>query len=580
MLPTFTLPKLRVELLNPRTRVAATPVPLREIESGELGALLTSVIVPVMLPAELGPKTALNVAALPAAMVRGAVIPVVLKPAPVTVTEETVTVALPPFAMLTVCELLVPVVTLPNAALVGVAASCGCVPVPLKVIVIGEFGALLTIETLPLALPADVGANLALNVVLSPAPKVSGAVIPVALKPVPETVTAEIVTVPVPPFVSVMVCELLVPAATLPNAVLVGAAASCACVPAPLNMIVVGEFGALLTIEMLPLALPAATGVNLALNVVLSPPPSVSGVLNPLMLRPVPDTVALDIVTLAVPEFVNVTDWVPLLPTATDPKFTLEGLAATWPCTPDPDNAIDAGEPGALLTIEMLPVAAPAEVGLKMAENDALPPALMVIGTLAPLMLNPVPEGDALVTVNAPVPALVSVTVCVPLLPTETFPKATLAGLIVSCGCVAVPDPLKAIESGELGALLTIEMLPVALPAEVGENLAVNDVLCPAFSVNGAVRPVMLNPVPDALPAEIATLEVPEFVRITLTDALAPTTKLPKLMLAGFAVRFPCTPVPLSAIDTVALLAVLVITMLPAATPTVVGANCAVKVVL
>jgi hypothetical protein len=238
------------------------------------------------------------------------------------------------------------------------------VPVPLKVIVVGEFGALLTIEMLPLALPADVGANLALSVLLSPAPKVSGVEIPVVLKPVPETVTAEIVTVPVPPFVSVMVCELLVPVATLPNAVLVGVAASCACVPAPLNVIVVGEFGALLTIEMLPLALPAATGVNLALNVVLSPPPSVTGVLNPLMLRPVPDTVALDIVTLAVPEFVNVTDWVPLLPTATDPQFTLEGLAATWPCIPVPDNAIDAGEPGALLTIEMLPVAAPAVVGL------------------------------------------------------------------------------------------------------------------------------------------------------------------------------------------------------------------------
>jgi hypothetical protein len=51
-------------------------------------------------------------------------------------------------------------------------------------------------------------------------------------------------------------------------------------------------------------------------------------------------------------------------------------------------------------------------------------------------------------------------------------------------------------------------------------------------------------------------------------------------MLAGFAVRFPRTPVPLSAIDTVGFVAVLVIVMPPAATPTVVGANCAVKVVL
>jgi hypothetical protein len=123
-------------------------------------------------------------------------------------------------------------------------------------------------------------------------------------------------------------------------------------------------------------------------------------------------------------------------------------------------------------------------------------------------------------------------------------------------------------------------MPPVALPAVVGENFAVNDVLCPAFSVIGVVRPVMLNPAPDAVPDEIATLAVPEFVRVTLTEPLAPTSRPPKLMLPGFAVRFPCTPVPLSAIDTVGLLAVLVIRMLPEAAPTVVGANCAVKVVL
>ena len=102
-------------------------------------------------------------------------------------------------------------------------------------------------------------------------------------------------------------------------------------------------------------------------------------------------------------------------------------------------------------------------------------------------------------------------------------------------------------------------MLPVALPEAVGENFAVNEVLCPAFRVAGVVRPDMLNPVPDALPAEIATLPVPLFVRVTLTDPLAPTSRLPKLMLAGFAVRFPCTPVPLSAIETVGLLASLVI---------------------
>jgi hypothetical protein len=163
--------------------------------------------------------------------------------------------------------------------------------------------------------------------------------------------------------------------------------------------------------------------------------------------------------------------------------------------------------------------------------------------------------------------------------PTVSLPKATLAGLIVSCGCEAVPVPDKPITSGEPGALLVIETLPVALPAAVGENFAVNDMLCPAVSVCG-VRPVMLNPVPDALPCEIARLPVPVFFRVTLTDPLEPTSRLPKLMLVGFAVRLPCTPVPLSATVTVGLLAVLVIRTLPEAAPTAVGANCAVNVVL
>ncbi len=60
------------------------------------------------------------------------------------------------------------------------------------------------------------------------------------------------------------------------------------------------------------------------------------------------------------------------------------------------------------------------------------------------------------------------------------------------------------------------ETLPLALPAEVGENLAVNDVLCPAPSVRGVVMPLTLKPVPDAVTCETVRLAVPEFVRVTV----------------------------------------------------------------
>jgi hypothetical protein len=331
---------------------------------------------------------------------------------------------------------------------------------------------------------------------------------------------------------------------------------------------------------MFPLAFPADVGANCAVNVVLSPAPSVFGTVIPLMLKPVPDALACEICTLADPEFVNVIVCVPLLETATDPKFTLDGFAPICPCTPVPVSPTAAGEPGALLTIEMLPDAAPVVVGAKIAENDALFPALIVIGKVAPLALNPVPEADICVTVSGPFPAFVNAMVCVELLPTETLPNAELPGLIVSCGCAAVPVPLNPITIGDPGALLAIDTLPVTLPALFGENFTAKELLCPALRVIGAAKPDMLNPVPDALPCEIAMLAVPEFVSVTFTEPLAPTSKLPKLTLDGFAVRLPCTPVPVSAIETLGLFAVLVTMMLPVELPADLGTYCAVKLVL
>lgn len=76
-----------------------------------------------------------------------------------------------------------------------------------------------------------------------------------------------------------------------------------------------------------------------------------------------------------------------------------------------PDKAIAAGEPGALLTIDMLPVAALAVVGAKIAVIGALLPALIVNGKLTPPTLKPVPDGDTWVIVRAALPAFVSVMV-------------------------------------------------------------------------------------------------------------------------------------------------------------------------
>ena len=97
LLPTFTLPKLKLVVLSPSTFVEATPVPLNGIDIDGLGELLVSVIEPDTAPAVVGAKTALNVAFLPAPIVIGALMPEILNPAPVTLTDEIVRLADPPF---------------------------------------------------------------------------------------------------------------------------------------------------------------------------------------------------------------------------------------------------------------------------------------------------------------------------------------------------------------------------------------------------------------------------------------------------------------------------------------------------
>ena len=119
-----------------------------------------------------------------------ALTPLALKPAPVTVTPEMVTLEFPLLVNVTGNPLLAPTFTLPKLRLVGFAPSrkVAATPVPLSGIVRGEPGASLTKEIEPVTLPAVAGAKAALNVVLPPAAIVTGTVRPVMVKPAPDTV--------------------------------------------------------------------------------------------------------------------------------------------------------------------------------------------------------------------------------------------------------------------------------------------------------------------------------------------------------------------------------------------------------
>jgi hypothetical protein len=85
-LPVFTLPKLRLVELNESVDTAATPVPLKAIVLGEVGALLISDTLPVTLPAACGPNCTLNVLAAPGLIESGKLNAPVVNPLPDTLT--------------------------------------------------------------------------------------------------------------------------------------------------------------------------------------------------------------------------------------------------------------------------------------------------------------------------------------------------------------------------------------------------------------------------------------------------------------------------------------------------------------
>jgi hypothetical protein len=116
----------------------------------------------------------------------------------------------------------------------------------------------------------------------------------------------------------------------------------------------------------------------------------------------------------------------------------------------------------------MLPVAAPADVGANCVLKERLCPAVKVVGKESPLIPKPVPATVARLIVRLELPLFVSLTLCVPLCPTTTFPNVNADGVIAIPVCV--PVPVMEITSGELVASLTIVKLPVTAPADVGAN--------------------------------------------------------------------------------------------------------------
>ncbi len=191
-----------------------------------LEALLDTETLPVAVPAVAGTKSTVNVAVPPAATEMPDEMPVTLKPVPEAVTVATDKAADPVFSRVTVFDALLPMGTFPNATLAGEAAMPIVTPEPVMTMFIVASEALLLNAMLPLTLPAAVGANWAVNVVLCPAAKVSGVEMPAVVKPAPVVMACDTVVDAEPEFLRVIVAFPVLPTLMFPKLTAEGDAAS------------------------------------------------------------------------------------------------------------------------------------------------------------------------------------------------------------------------------------------------------------------------------------------------------------------------------------------------------------------
>ena len=154
---------------------------------------------------------------------------------------------------------------------------------------------------------------------------------PLTLKPAPLALTCEMVTEELPVFVSVTLCDALLPTMMLLKLRLGGFAdrVNVAAKPEPLKGICEGEFGALLVIVSVPETLPVVVGAKLTVRVVVAPGLMLKGSVRPVTPKPAPVAVAWEMVRVALPVLDRVTVWVLVVPTGTFPKLTLVGVGVS-----------------------------------------------------------------------------------------------------------------------------------------------------------------------------------------------------------------------------------------------------------
>jgi hypothetical protein len=380
----------------------------------------------------------------------GKVAPTMVKPAPETAAEFTVTGAVPIEIRVKICVVVVLTVTLPKLRLFALRVNCGfaaAAPVPLKATTaVFPLVELLLTEICPTAAPVAVGSNCTGRLTDWVGLSVIGKLPPAIVKPVPEMAAEFTVTGEVPVDVRVKVCVAGVFTVTVPKLRLAVLTANCGfatAVPVPLRATTaVLPFVELLFTESCPAAAPVVVGSNCTCRVTACVGLRVIGKLPPTMVKPVPEVVAEFSVTGAVPIEVRVKGCVVAVLSGTLPKLRLDvlnfncgvacGLDAAVPVPLRATTTVELLDE--LLLTEICPVAAPAAVGSNCTCRVIAWVGLMVIGKLPLTIVKPAPEIAAEFIVTGEVPVEVRVKGCVVAVLTVSLPKLRLLALTVNCG--------------------------------------------------------------------------------------------------------------------------------------------------
>jgi hypothetical protein len=202
-------------------------------------------------------------------------------------------------------------------------------------------------------------------------------------------------------------------------------------------------------------------------------------------------------------------------------------------CVPAPESEIVIGEFAALLSTVKLPDKLPTATGENVASNVADCPGVRIRPDETPLSAKCPPETLTFETVTLEFPALVTVTLRSPLLPTATFPKLKLEALVVRSAVAAIPVPLKVTVLGELETSVITETLPEMAPAALGEKITLNVACFPAAIVRGSEIPVIVTPAAAVLACVTVRFDPPLFDMVTDWDAVSPSGTEPKPTDAG-----------------------------------------------